>query len=85
MKFDDCASIVHERRGTDDDAMDFPYKRIIQNTKPPEPCMFRGLLCFVRERQAATFKGELSVQMVPSKSFVTASVPFTLTRAGSSA
>ena len=44
-----------------------------------------GLLCFVRERQAATFKGELSVQMVPSKSFVTASVPFTLTRAGSSA
>lgn len=28
MKFDDCASIVHERRGTDDDAMDFPYKRI---------------------------------------------------------
>ena len=57
----------------------------IQNTKPPEPCMFRGLLCFVRERQAATFKGELSVQMVPSKSFVTASVPFTLTRAGSSA
>ena len=57
----------------------------LQNTKPPEPCMFRGLLCFVRERQAATFKGELSVQMVPSKSFVTASVPFTLTRAGSSA
>ena len=47
--------------------------------------MFRGLLCFVRERQAATFKGELSVQMVPSKSFVMASVPFTLTRAGSSA
>lgn len=44
--------------------------------------MFRGLLCFVRERQAATFKGELSVQMVPSKSFVTANVPFTLTRAG---
>lgn len=28
MKFDDCASIVHERRGTGDDAMDFSYKRI---------------------------------------------------------
>lgn len=28
MRFDDCASIVQKRRGTDDDAMDFPYKRI---------------------------------------------------------
>ena len=52
---------------------------------PRNPACSGGLLCFVRERQAATFKGELSVQMVPSKSFVTASVPFTLTRAGSSA
>lgn len=28
MRFDDCASIVHERRGTGDDAMDFLNKRI---------------------------------------------------------
>ena len=28
MKFDDCASIVHEWRGMDDDSMDFSYKRI---------------------------------------------------------
>ena len=28
MRFDDCALIVHERRETGDDAMDFPYKRI---------------------------------------------------------
>lgn len=28
MRFDDCASIVQRRRGTGDDAMDFPYKRI---------------------------------------------------------
>ena len=28
MRFDDCASIVHEWKGTDDDAMYFPYKRI---------------------------------------------------------
>ena len=53
-------------------------------TRSPRNPACSGLLCFVRERQAATFKGELSVQMVPSKSFVTASVPFTLTRAGSS-
>lgn len=29
MRLDDCASIVHEWRGTDDDSMDFSYKRII--------------------------------------------------------
>nr|DAL71511.1 MAG TPA: hypothetical protein [Bacteriophage sp.] len=28
MMFDDCASIVYEWRGTDDDSMDFSYKRI---------------------------------------------------------
>ena len=33
----------------------------------------------------AIFRGELLVQMVPSSSRVTASVPFTFTRAGSSA